>query len=357
MNEFDPDALMKAQAERMKRAQAAAEAVLRSAGRASDRNWRAEEAARGVLTQENPAARSHVIGDEARRARELAEIAIGKESLADPQPPPQASKESQPSAQLAPVGHPLKSGTTSGDPRAPDLDFALPPELTELVSEATQHEIRIEVLQIHAKLLNHDPEFKDCADNGRHLQALFEILASKLSDRADFDNLLDLSIPAMVAAIKSELGWRWPSGDPEMLKKAFLLGSILRWRLNAKRPTAIPDGNAGIDHSQVRAMEENPVKSAEPVSATQNTLARGQPTRPTPDQTAIAEKLVAEQQDVDTRTAACWLRCTSQHILRLVRESKLIASSTRPKRITTESLRAHKWRKRSEPQHKLARET
>jgi hypothetical protein len=94
MNKFDPDALMKAQVERMKRAQAAAEAELRSAGRASDRNWRAEEAARGVLTQENPAALPFAILAEARRARELAEIAIGKESLADPEPAPQAGASS-----------------------------------------------------------------------------------------------------------------------------------------------------------------------------------------------------------------------------------------------------------------------
>jgi hypothetical protein len=122
----------------------------------------------------------------------------------------------------------------SGDPRSPDLDFPLPPELTELVSKATQHEIRSEVLQIHAKLLNHDPEFKDCGDNGKHLQALFEILASKLSDQADFDGLLDASIPAMVAAIKDELDWRWPGGNAEMLKKAYLQGSILKWRLKAR---------------------------------------------------------------------------------------------------------------------------
>jgi hypothetical protein len=128
----------------------------------------------------------------------------------------------------------VKSEKASGDPRTPDLDFALPPELTELVSEATQHEIRSEVLQIHAKLLNHDPEFKDCGDNGRHLQALFDILASKLSDRPDFDKLLDVSIPAMVAAIKNALGWKWPGGNAEMLKKAYLLGSILKWHLKAR---------------------------------------------------------------------------------------------------------------------------
>jgi hypothetical protein len=132
----------------------------------------------------------------------------------------------------------VKSERTSGDPLMPDLDFPLPPELTELVSKATQREIRSEVLQIHAKLLGHDPEFKDCVDNGKHLQALFDILASKLVDRADFDRLAKVSIPAMVAAIKNELGWTWPSGDSEALKHFFLLGSILNWRLNSQATKA-----------------------------------------------------------------------------------------------------------------------
>lgn len=122
----------------------------------------------------------------------------------------------------------------------PDLDFPLPPELTELVSKVTQHEIRSEVLQIHAKLLNHDPEFKDCVDNGRHLQALFDILASKLFERADCDRLLDVSIPAMVAAVRNELRWTWPSGDAEDLKRFFLLGSILEWRLKSQAIKAEP---------------------------------------------------------------------------------------------------------------------
>ncbi len=155
---------------------------------------------------------------------------------------------------------------------------------------------------------------------------------SELFGRQDF-------VEAMLAMIRSH----FPQSDAEPIK--------------AEQSTAIPNANEGIDYSQARSMALDPAKSAEPISAPQNNPARGKPSQPTPEQMAIVEKWVAEQQDVDTRTGACWLRCTSQHILRLVRENKLVASSTRPKRITTQSLRAHKWRKRSDPQRKLARET
>jgi hypothetical protein len=115
----------------------------------------------------------------------------------------------------------------------PALDFPLPSRLTELVSTEVQDEIRFEVLQIHAKLLNGDPEFEGCMENGKHLQALYDIVANKLSGHRDFDQLLDTGIPAMVAGIRSELQW-WPTGDAEVLKGFFFLGLILEWRLGLR---------------------------------------------------------------------------------------------------------------------------
>ena len=47
-------------------------------------------------------------------------------------------------------------------------------------------------------------------------------------------------------------------------------------------------------------------------------------TEPTAQQIAAAEAAVTDQPDVDTLTAAWWLRCSTQHVLRLVRERKQI---------------------------------
>jgi hypothetical protein len=58
---------------------------------------------------------------------------------------------------------------------------------------------------------------------------------------------------------------------------------------------------------------------------------------------AAAEAIVKKNPDVDTRLAANYLRCSTQHVLRLVREGKLIASKTSPKRIKSASLQAYKW--------------
>lgn len=60
-------------------------------------------------------------------------------------------------------------------------------------------------------------------------------------------------------------------------------------------------------------------------------------------QIAAAEAMVKKKSDVDTRHAAFYLRCSTQHVLRLVREGKLVASKTSPKRITSASLQAYMW--------------
>ena len=66
-------------------------------------------------------------------------------------------------------------------------------------------------------------------------------------------------------------------------------------------------------------------------------------TNPTDDQVIAAEAMVTSKPDIDTRHAAWYLRCSQQHVLRLVRAGKLKATKTSPKRITTSSLRGYKW--------------
>jgi hypothetical protein len=66
---------------------------------------------------------------------------------------------------------------------------------------------------------------------------------------------------------------------------------------------------------------------------------------PTREQKETARKLVDVESEVITQIAAWWLPCTPAHIRRLVRDGDLVASNTRPKRITTASLREYKWRR------------
>jgi len=81
----------------------------------------------------------------------------------------------------------------------------------------------------------------------------------------------------------------------------------------------------------------------EAAAAPQNTTAKRRGTQPTPEQTRVAEKSVAEQSAVTTQIAAWWLPCSLQHMRRLARESHVSASKTRPMHITTNSLRTYKW--------------
>jgi hypothetical protein len=66
-------------------------------------------------------------------------------------------------------------------------------------------------------------------------------------------------------------------------------------------------------------------------------------TAPTAEQAAAAEALVGKENDVDVQHAAWYLRCSRGHILRLIRKKHLIATKTRPKRVTSESLKKYKW--------------
>jgi hypothetical protein len=64
---------------------------------------------------------------------------------------------------------------------------------------------------------------------------------------------------------------------------------------------------------------------------------------PTGAQIDAAEAMVRSQSDVNTRIASQFLRCTPQHVYRLVRQRKLTGSKTKPMRITSASLRAYTW--------------
>ena len=104
-----------------------------------------------------------------------------------------------------------------------------------------------------------------------------------------------------------------------------------------------------------RPNDSFPVPKQGPVNATaaaESVLPHRVPTRsipkrrliePTPEQMTTANKAVAENAEVAVRVAAQWLRCTISHVHRLAREGHLTASKTRPRRITTDSLRAYKW--------------
>lgn len=67
------------------------------------------------------------------------------------------------------------------------------------------------------------------------------------------------------------------------------------------------------------------------------------------DQIKIAEKLVREKDEVTVRHAALFLGCKDDHILRLGRKGKLQLSNTRPKKVSSQSLRARKWPSSAEP--------
>jgi hypothetical protein len=71
---------------------------------------------------------------------------------------------------------------------------------------------------------------------------------------------------------------------------------------------------------------------------------RRKKTDPTDEQVAAAERMVNGKPDVSIKDTTAYLRCSVQHVRRLVRQGKLIASNTVPKRITSESLKAYKWR-------------
>jgi hypothetical protein len=70
---------------------------------------------------------------------------------------------------------------------------------------------------------------------------------------------------------------------------------------------------------------------------------------PTDEQVAAADKLVAGKSDADIQHAAWYLRCTRQHVLRLIRKGVLTATNTKPKRVRCDSLRRHKWGSDSVP--------
>jgi len=128
------------------------------------------------------------------------------------------------------------------------------------------------------------------------------------------------------------------------------LAAIL-WEIAIEKPFA----NASSDEpvtSPVTGKSESATRLFEPrlfedevkAAARPNKTAGRRGTQPTPEQTAMAEKSVAEQSEVTTQIAAWWLPCSLQHMRRLARRGTVTSSKTRPKRITTKSLRAYKWR-------------
>jgi hypothetical protein len=123
----------------------------------------------------------------------------------------------------------------------------LPPEFAEL-SPAVQREVTNQILRLHAKLLDQDPEYDGCVDNGRHLKELFNILASGLSHRPDFRDLID-KIPELIEDIRGQLDWKFPTGGPQIMRTFFLEGRILHWRLEA-------NGSARRKSARKQAPEE-----------------------------------------------------------------------------------------------------
>jgi hypothetical protein len=66
------------------------------------------------------------------------------------------------------------------------------------------------------------------------------------------------------------------------------------------------------------------------------------------EQINAAERAVQDQSDVTILHAAWYLCCSEAHIRRLGRQKKLTISNTRPRRVTSESLKNYKWRKRED---------
>ena len=117
----------------------------------------------------------------------------------------------------------------------------------------------------------------------------------------------------------------------------------------------IPSGpfNAETDQSRLAELdpalhktEPNKISIQIPVLPNEGKK-RGKP-GPTPEQVRAAEVLVDQETDVDVQHAAWYLRCSKKHVLRLISQNALIASNTRPKRITSDSLKTYKWRQASE---------
>lgn len=83
--------------------------------------------------------------------------------------------------------------------------------------------------------------------------------------------------------------------------------------------------------------------SARTRSADQSGRGVGNDAKSPEERAAAAAVKVKSQADVDTRSAADYLRCSVQHVRRLVRQGELVASKTRPMRITSASLESHMW--------------
>jgi hypothetical protein len=115
-----------------------------------------------------------------------------------------------------------------------ELHVTLPPEFAEL-SPAVRRDVTNQILRLHVKLLDKDAEYEGCVDNGRHLKELFNILASGLSHRRDFRDLID-KIPELIEDIRGQLDWKFPTGGPQIMRALFLEGRIQHWRLEANGP-------------------------------------------------------------------------------------------------------------------------
>jgi hypothetical protein len=105
--------------------------------------------------------------------------------------------------------------------------------------------------------------------------------------------------------------------------------------LNAEQTEDLQgNGGACVETDESFSEEEPSDVPAEPPRCSEG---------PSDEQLAAAEAMVNQKAEVDTQRAAWYLQCSTQHVLRLIREQHLIATRTKPKRIKCDSLRRYKW--------------
>jgi hypothetical protein len=107
------------------------------------------------------------------------------------------------------------------------INVDIPPNLADILDEASKVAIKTGVLSIHSRLLRSwDPETQKWAGGYGHIRALFDLIANELKDRSDFGDLLEDLVPSSVAAIQRSMRW-YPFGN----LRPFLAPSILEWQI------------------------------------------------------------------------------------------------------------------------------
>jgi hypothetical protein len=110
------------------------------------------------------------------------------------------------------------------------------------------------------------------------------------------------------------------------------------------KPPANTDGVKGLKSIPLESEADGPSGGPVPTPTASNIdKTRGIDPTAEDEDWVVADRAVERHLEVSVRIAARWLRCTDRHIRRLARNRALTASNTRPKRITTKSLREYKW--------------